>query len=76
MQSEFTAIIEEAPESGYWARRPKMPGANESKFSIGEVRFANAPDYEAPNEAAAIALARCRLAPAIRLPALASLPIN
>ena len=28
MQSEFTAIIEEAPEGGYWAICPEVPGAN------------------------------------------------
>ena len=28
MQSEFTAIIEEAPEGGYWAICPEAPGAN------------------------------------------------
>ena len=28
MQSEFTAIIEEAPEGGHWATCPEVPGAN------------------------------------------------
>ena len=28
MQSEFTAIIEPAPEGGYWAVCPEVPGAN------------------------------------------------
>ena len=28
MQSEFTAIIEEAPEGGYWAICPEVAGAN------------------------------------------------
>ena len=28
MQSEFTAIIEAAPEGGYWAICPEVPGAN------------------------------------------------
>ena len=28
MKSEFTAIIEPAPEGGYWAISPEVPGAN------------------------------------------------
>jgi len=28
MKAEFTAIIEPAPEGGYWAICPEMPGAN------------------------------------------------
>jgi len=28
MKSEFTAIIESAPEGGYWAICPVIPGAN------------------------------------------------
>ena len=28
MKAEFTAIIEEAPEGGYWAFCPEIPGAN------------------------------------------------
>ena len=28
MKAEFTAIIEEAPEGGYWAICPEIPGAN------------------------------------------------
>jgi len=28
MKSEFTAIIEAAPEGGYWAICPEVPGAN------------------------------------------------
>jgi predicted RNase H-like HicB family nuclease len=28
MKSKFTAIIEEAPEGGYWAICPEVPGAN------------------------------------------------
>ncbi len=28
MKGEFTAIIEEAPEGGYWAICPEAPGAN------------------------------------------------
>lgn len=43
MKGEFTAIIEEAPEGGYWAICPEVPGANgqgetveEAKGSLGE----------------------------------------
>jgi predicted RNase H-like HicB family nuclease len=28
MKGKFTAIIEEAPEGGYWAICPEVPGAN------------------------------------------------
>jgi predicted RNase H-like HicB family nuclease len=28
MKSEFTAIIEPAPEEGYWGICPEVPGAN------------------------------------------------
>ena len=28
MKAEFTAVIEEAPEGGYWAICPEIPGAN------------------------------------------------
>jgi len=28
MKAEFTAIIEAAPEGGYWAISPEVPGAN------------------------------------------------
>lgn len=28
MKGEFTAIIDEAPEGGYWAICPEIPGAN------------------------------------------------
>jgi predicted RNase H-like HicB family nuclease len=28
MKGEFTAIIETAPEGGYWAICPEVPGAN------------------------------------------------
>jgi predicted RNase H-like HicB family nuclease len=28
MRHEFTAIIEEAPEGGFWAVCPEVPGAN------------------------------------------------
>ncbi|HNQ87233.1 MAG TPA: type II toxin-antitoxin system HicB family antitoxin [Verrucomicrobiota bacterium] len=43
MKGEFTAIIEEAPEGGYWAICPEVPGANgqgetaeEAKASLRE----------------------------------------
>ncbi len=43
MKAEFTAIIEPAPEGGYWAICPEVPGANgqgktieEAKDSLGE----------------------------------------
>ena len=28
MKGEFTAIVEAAPEGGYWAVCPEIPGAN------------------------------------------------
>lgn len=28
MKAEFTAIIDQAPEGGYWAICPEIPGAN------------------------------------------------
>ena len=43
MKAEFTAIIEAAPEGGFWAICPEVPGANgqgetieESKTSLRE----------------------------------------
>jgi predicted RNase H-like HicB family nuclease len=43
MKGEFTAIIESAPQGGYWAISPEVPGANgqgetveEAKASLGE----------------------------------------
>ncbi len=36
MKAEFTAIIEAAPEGGYWAICPEIPGANGQGESIGE----------------------------------------
>jgi len=43
MKGEFTAIIEEAPEGGYWAICPEVSGANgqgdtveEAKASLGQ----------------------------------------
>ena len=43
MKAEFTAIIERAPEGGFWAICPEIPGANgqgdsaeEAKASLGQ----------------------------------------
>jgi|GEM_PF-480638 len=36
MKGEFTAIIEAAPEGGYWAICPEVPGANGQGEAIGE----------------------------------------
>ncbi len=38
MKSEFTAIIEKAPEGGYWAICPEIPGANGQGESIEEAK--------------------------------------
>lgn len=38
MKSEFTAIIEPAPEGGFWAICPEIPGANGQGESIEETR--------------------------------------
>ncbi len=38
MKSEFTAIIEAAPEGGYWAVCPEVPGANGQGESIEEAK--------------------------------------
>lgn len=38
MKAEFTAIIEPAPEGGYWAICPKVPGANGQREAIGEAK--------------------------------------
>ncbi len=38
MKAEFTAIIEEAPEGGYWAICPEIPGANGQGESIEEAK--------------------------------------
>lgn len=34
MKAEFTAIIEVAPEGGYWAICPEVPGANRQGETI------------------------------------------
>ncbi len=38
MKSEFTAIIETAPEGGYWAICPEVPGANGQGRTINEAK--------------------------------------
>jgi len=38
MKAEYTAIIEEAPEGGYWAICPEIPGANGQGESIEEAK--------------------------------------
>jgi predicted RNase H-like HicB family nuclease len=38
MKAEFTAIIEPAPEGGYWAICPEVPGANGQGETIEEMK--------------------------------------
>lgn len=38
MKSEFTAVIEPAPEGGYWAICPEVPGANGQGETIDETK--------------------------------------
>ena len=38
MKAEFTAIIEKAPEGGYWAICPEIPGANGQGETIKETK--------------------------------------
>jgi predicted RNase H-like HicB family nuclease len=38
MKAEFTAIIESAPEGGYWALCPEIPGANGQGDTIEEAK--------------------------------------
>ena len=38
MKGKFTAIIEAAPEGGYWAICPEVPGANGQGETIGEAK--------------------------------------
>lgn len=38
MKGEFTAIIEEAPEGGYWAICPEVPGANGQGDTVDEAK--------------------------------------
>jgi predicted RNase H-like HicB family nuclease len=38
MKAEFTAIIEAAPEGGYWAICPEVPGANGQGETVEETK--------------------------------------
>jgi predicted RNase H-like HicB family nuclease len=38
MKAEFTAIIEAAPEGGYWAICPEVPGANGQGETVNEAK--------------------------------------
>jgi predicted RNase H-like HicB family nuclease len=38
MKAEFTAIIETAPEGGYWAICPEVPGANGQGETVEEAK--------------------------------------
>ena len=38
MKAEFTAIIETAPEGGYWAICPEIPGANGQGETVEEAK--------------------------------------
>jgi len=38
MKAEFTAIIEAAPEGGYWAICPEVPGANGQGETVEEAK--------------------------------------
>ena len=38
MKGEFTAIIEEAPQGGYWAICPEVPGANGQGETLEETK--------------------------------------
>lgn len=38
MKAEFTAIIEAAPEGGYWALCPEIPGANGQGETVEEAK--------------------------------------
>ncbi|KAA3661105.1 MAG: type II toxin-antitoxin system HicB family antitoxin [Calditrichaeota bacterium] len=38
MKAEFTAIIEAAPEGGFWAICPEVPGANGQGENIEEAK--------------------------------------
>jgi len=46
MKNEFTAIIETAPEGGYWAICPEIPGANGQGESIQEAKSSLQADIE------------------------------
>lgn len=38
MKAKFTAIIEEAPEGGYWAICPEVPGANGQGETVAQAK--------------------------------------
>ena len=38
MKAEFTAIIEAAPEGGFWAICPEIPGANGQGETVEETK--------------------------------------
>ena len=38
MKGKFTAIIEEAPEGGYWAICPEVPGANGQGETVAKAK--------------------------------------
>ncbi len=38
MKGAFTAIIEKAPEGGYWATCPEIPGANGQGETVEEAK--------------------------------------
>jgi len=38
MKGEFTAVIESAPEGGYWAICPEIPGANGQGETVAEAK--------------------------------------
>jgi len=38
MKSEFTATIDTAPEGGYWAVCPEIPGANGQGETVAEAK--------------------------------------
>jgi predicted RNase H-like HicB family nuclease len=38
MKAEFTAIIERAPEGGFWAICPEFPGANGQGETVEETK--------------------------------------
>jgi predicted RNase H-like HicB family nuclease len=38
MKGKFAAIIEEAPEGGYWAICPEVPGANGQGETVTEAK--------------------------------------
>jgi predicted RNase H-like HicB family nuclease len=38
MKAEFTAVIEQAPEGGFWAVCPEVPGANGHGETIEEAK--------------------------------------